>query len=68
MLGIASFILALYSQTLYSERNNVLYFRITYVGVDCDYKLMDSTDCWVLINHFQKQERCLKKKYIKIKT
>ena len=37
-------------------------------GPTLDYKLMDSTDCWGLINHFQKQEKCLKRKYIKIKT
>ena len=37
-------------------------------GPTLDYKLMDSTDTWGPINHFQKQEKCLKRKYIKIKT
>ena len=36
-------------------------------GKDCDYKLMDSTDCFYHISRFQKQEKCLKKKFVKIK-
>ena len=46
MLGIVSFILALYSQTLYSEGEIMYYISELHMGgVDCDYKLMDSTDC-----------------------